>query len=150
MLDDRHRIVILALNIILPAVVRLKIEVSDMRRAAKIGALAAIIGAFPVSALFALMYRFPIPFAGYESGLGAAMRSLVAVLMYGIGMGGFVVLAVLGAGLAAIASRCLPYASSSSQNPRAVDTAIGVLAGVLAAVIVVGLLANWDHLYGPW
>jgi hypothetical protein len=121
-----------------------------MRRAAKVGAVAAIIGAFPVSAFCALMYRFPIPFAGYESGPGAAMRSLVAILLYGIGMGGFIVLAVLGAGLGAIASRWSFPASSSSPNPGSNATTLGILAGVVAAVIVVGLLANWDHIYGQW
>jgi hypothetical protein len=126
------------------------VEVSEMGRAANVGGIAAVVGAIPVAFLCALVYRFPIPFSGYESGPGAAMRSLFAALMYGVFMGGFVVLGVLGAGFGALASRLLKGAPASSQNPTRQNTKIGLLVGLGVAVIVVGLLANWDYIYGPW
>jgi uncharacterized membrane protein YfcA len=49
-----------------------------MARCILIGVLSAIGGAFLVAPLLALVYQFPIPFAGMESGPGAALRSLFA------------------------------------------------------------------------
>ena len=50
-------------------------------RSAGLGCLLAVLGAFPVAALVALVFRFPIPFTGYCSGPGAVLSSFVAVLM---------------------------------------------------------------------
>ena len=44
----------------------------------------------------ALVYRYPIPFAGYKSGVDAMLPSLLAVVFYGL-MGGFVALGIAGA-----------------------------------------------------
>jgi hypothetical protein len=41
------------------------------------GAVAACAGAFPAAAAVALVYRFPIPFRGYESGLDAVGSALI-------------------------------------------------------------------------
>src|SRR5690606_735251 len=73
-----------------------------MRSAVSRGASWAVILAFPLAALCALIYRFPIPFAGYKDGLLAMPMALLAVLFYGV-LGGFVVLVIAGGigGLAA-------------------------------------------------
>lgn len=60
------------------------------------GALYAVFGAFPMAAIMALVYRFPIPLAGYASGVEAVVPSLYAVVFYGF-LGGFGALAVAGA-----------------------------------------------------
>jgi len=75
-----------------------------MLRSVLIGVLSAIAGSFLVAPLLALVYRFPIPFSGMESGPSAMARSLFAVAFYGV-MGGFVILGVLGAVAGAIASK---------------------------------------------
>jgi hypothetical protein len=43
---------------------------------------------FPFAALCGLVYRFPVPFAGYLSGVMAMPLALLAVVVYGI-LGGF-------------------------------------------------------------
>jgi hypothetical protein len=45
--------------------------------------VSAIAGAFLVAPVLALVYQFPIPFAGMESGPGGALRSPFAVAFYG-------------------------------------------------------------------
>jgi hypothetical protein len=54
-----------------------------MARCILIGVVSAIVGAFLVAPLLALVYRFPIPFSGMESGPGGALRSPFAVAFYG-------------------------------------------------------------------
>ncbi len=60
------------------------------------GALWSIGLSFPIAAFMALVYRFPIPFAGYKSGVDAVLPSLIAVVLYGL-TGGFVALGIAGA-----------------------------------------------------
>src|SRR5690348_3119967 len=60
-----------------------------------LGALSAVVGAFPVAALVAFVYRFPIPFTGYANGFKAVVPALFAAAVYGA-MGGFFVVAILG------------------------------------------------------
>jgi hypothetical protein len=43
---------------------------------------------FPFAALCGLVYRFPVPFSGYLSGVMAMPLALLAVVVYGI-LGGF-------------------------------------------------------------
>jgi hypothetical protein len=78
-------------------------EEDRVARCVWIGVLSAIAGSFLVSPLLALVYKFPIPFSGMESGPSAAVRSLFAVAFYGV-FGGFVVLGVLGAAAGVVAS----------------------------------------------
>ena len=61
-----------------------------------LGALLAIILAFPIAGVLALVYRFPFPFAeGGISGWSAVGPAMVAVGMYGL-LGGFFLLVILG------------------------------------------------------
>ena len=75
-----------------------------MTRCVWIGMLSSIAGSFLVAPLLALVYKFPIPFSGMESGPIAVVRSLFAVAFYGV-LGGFVVLGLVGAAAGALASR---------------------------------------------
>ena len=106
------------------------------------GAAIAVGATFPIAALVALVFRFPIPFGSYMSGIGAVIPALFAAAFYGI-IGGFMVQALLGGlggGLAAAATvvdrrrawrRCVTFAT-------------------LAAFPGVLLLSILDWLIGPW
>jgi hypothetical protein len=91
--------------------------------------ISAIGGSFLVAPLLALVYKFPIPFAGVLSGPGAMLSAVFAVAFYGV-FGGFVILGLLGAGAGAIASK----AAGANRN-RASKLAIlfGLAADVAAA-----------------
>lgn len=66
-----------------------------------------ILWTFPVTALLALVIGFPFPFAGYLRGADAAIRSPIAVVMWGVFFGGFVVQGLLGCCAAWMAKRAL-------------------------------------------
>jgi hypothetical protein len=114
-----------------------------MGRSIKTGIAWAILGAFPLAALVALCYRFPIPFSGYESGPRAVPRSLIAVVLYGLFAGGFIVLAVLGAA-AGTAAKLLVGPDARRERWLTVTFA---LAGDLVAVMILAVL---DKLIGKW
>ncbi len=106
------------------------------------GILWAILFAFPLAALSALIFRFPVPFSGYESGVSAVPRALMAVAFYGV-LGGFVVLAIVGA-LSGVLANTLS-ASKPDNAPRL--TVIFAAAGSAVAVMVMAVL---DKIIGPW
>lgn len=114
----------------------------QMRRPARdawLGAILTVLGTFPVAAVVALLFRFPVPFSGYQSGFEAMLISPLAVAVYGIFTGGFVVLALIGALLGWMLNRLGESDSGTILNAAlAVDTA------------VILLLSVWDKIYGPW
>jgi hypothetical protein len=114
-----------------------------MGRAVVMGILWALLGVFPVAALVALCFRFPIPFAGYESGPSAMLRSLLAVLFYGVVVGGFPVIAALGAASGAVAHR---LAGPDVRKRRWLT--VGLTLG--ADFVAVMALAVLDKIIGPW
>jgi hypothetical protein len=101
-----------------------------------------VLGAFPAAALVALCYRFPIPLGGYQSGPQAMLLSVVAVIVYGL-LGGFVLLAALGAAGGALAHRL------AGASPR---TVVRLTIGFAAAIDLVAVLAlaTLDKFIGPW
>jgi hypothetical protein len=110
-----------------------------------LGALAATIGAFPIAAQVGLIYRFPVPFAGYESGLNAVVRILFAVVFYGV-LGGFLVVSVLGA-LAGLLGQQIAQAKGANRQ-RSIYLTVGLaLAADLPPIL---LLAVLDKIIGPW
>lgn len=106
------------------------------------GALSAVLLSFPMAALCALVFRFPIPFAGYESGIAAVPRALVATVFYGI-LGGFVVLAVAGYAAGAVAV-------ARGGNDIAKTFRLALAYSVLISFAGVLLLAVLDKIIGPW
>jgi hypothetical protein len=112
-----------------------------MRPAILWGVLSAMVLAFPLAAICALVYRFPVPFAGYMSGIVAVPFVLMAVVFYGI-LGGFPLLAAAGA-LGGWAAHL------TGSDPRAVRR-LAVAFGAVAALLGVALLAVLDKLIGPW
>jgi hypothetical protein len=106
------------------------------------GALATILLVFPLAAVCALLFRFPIPFASYESGWTAVPHALAAVRFYG-SLGGFVLLAVLG-GLGGVVAHRI-----GRPDARRVWRWTVFLAAVVAFCAVM-LLATLDYIIGPW
>ena len=106
------------------------------------GALWAVALAFPIAAICALLYRFPVPFAGYLTGPVAVPGALAAVVFYGV-LGGFPALLVAGAlgGAAAYA-----LGRTAERRVRRLTLAF---AGLIA-LLSVGLLAVLDKVIGPW
>jgi len=106
------------------------------------GALTTILLAFPLAALSALLFRFPIPFASYESGWSAMPHALAAVRFYGT-LGGFVLLALLGGLGGAVAHRL-----GKADMRRVWRWTVSLAAAV--AFCAVMLLATLDYIIGPW
>ena len=103
------------------------------------GAAIAVAATFPLAALVALVFRFPIPFGSYMSGPSAVVPALFAAAFYGV-IGGFLVQAILGGIAGAIASR-----TGSPNRWRTVGTY-----AVLAALPGVLILSILDWIIGPW
>jgi len=103
------------------------------------GAAIAVIATFPLAALVALVFRFPIPFGTYMSGPGAVVPALFAAAFYGV-LGGFLVQAVLGGIAGVMASR-----TAAPDRRRAV-----LIYSVLAALPGVLILSVLDWIIGPW
>jgi len=106
------------------------------------GALFSVVLAFPAAIALAIVYRFPVPFSGYESGWAAVPLVVMAVAFYGA-LGGFVVLAVAGA-LAGI--RAERIAQRRGANPFALALAFAAAIAFVAAFC----LAILDKVIGPW
>jgi hypothetical protein len=106
------------------------------------GAIVGVVGTFPLAALCALLFRFPIPFDAYRSGLDAVVPALFAVVFYGM-LGGFVVQAALGGLGGLIASQRSPGQPSDVGRRCLVFSLAGASVGVVA-------LAVLDRIIGPW
>jgi hypothetical protein len=106
------------------------------------GAFWCVLFAFPSGALMVSVWRFPIPFGNYVSGLEHAGHALLAVGFYGI-IGGFVVLGVLGAIAGMITHTLCPDAEREQKRLTRIVTAMIALAAAT-------LLAALDKIIGPW
>ena len=102
----------------------------------------AIAFSFPLAGLCALLYRFPVPFAGYQSGVDWILIAMFASVFYGL-LGGFVVLALGGyiGGLVAI--------SLGKGNDRRTHRFV-LVGSTIVALLGVFTLAILDKLIGPW
>jgi hypothetical protein len=113
-----------------------------MRPAVLWGALSAMIFAFPLAAICAIVYRFPVPFAGYVSGILAVPYVIMGAFFYGM-LGGFPVLGAAGALAGWLAHQ------RAQSDPRGARR-LAITFGALPAVAAVTLLAVLDKLIGPW
>jgi len=113
-----------------------------MTKGAFFGAVFAVLGAFPAAALVGLVYRFPIPMAGYASGFEAIFPSVIAVIFYGV-LGGFAILSVLGAIGGSIAySLGMPNDRVKLKATLVVAFVIDLLAAIFMAIL--------EWFIGPW
>jgi hypothetical protein len=113
-----------------------------MRLAILLGAASATLLAFPLAAICVLVYRFPVPFAGYASGIEAVVPVLLGVVFYGI-LGGFPLLATVGALGGWAAHR-------KGQPDQRTVRRLAVVFGGVAALLGVTFLAVLDKLIGAW
>ncbi len=106
------------------------------------GGLISVLSAFPIAAILVSVFRFPIPFGGYVSGPKYIFMAMIAVLMYGIALGGFLLLAAVGA----IAGAVGRAAGSTIKRQRR----IGWLLSLIASFLLLLLLATLDWFIGNW
>ena len=99
-----------------------------------------MLASFPLAALIALVFRFPIPFNAYLSGPTAMLPASMAVVFYGV-MGGFPVQAAMGGVGAVVGSRF----SAGDRQRRA-----AIIGAVVAAIPGLVVLAVLDYIIGPW
>ena len=105
-------------------------------------AMTSIVGSIPLAGLVGLVFRFPIPFAGYESGPEAFARSMFAAIFFGVS-GGLVVQAVMG-----FIGGLFAYQLASNRADQA--NRIIVFCGICAALPRLLVLATLDWIIGPW
>jgi len=107
------------------------------------GPLTSIVATFPLAALCAFVFRFPVPFMGYMSGADAVGPALWAVVFYGVLFGGFVVQGLLGwlGGLAA---------ERWGAPDRLSVARLTMCLGIMASAIGVFTLSILDKFIGPW
>lgn len=96
-----------------------------------------------MAAACALVFRFPVPFAGYMSGIDAVRPALSAVWFYGASLGGFLVQAVLGGLAGVLAQRCAAGDRQRTLRLCLVFSVVGSAVGVFALAIL-------DQIIGPW
>lgn len=106
------------------------------------GAVWCVLFSFPSAMLLVSVWRFPIPFRGYVSGLKHSGQAFLAVGFYGI-IGGFVLLGVLGAIAGMITHALRPDDEQEQKRLAHIITAAIALAATT-------LLAALDKIIGPW
>lgn len=112
-------------------------------RCALSAAVWSIGSAFPVAAVTAILFRFPVPFAGYLSGFEAVYPAMIAVLFYGVAFGGFIPVGVIAAVGGGMIGRML--------KGEAVRCRLAIRLWALAVTATACLtLATLDWIIGPW
>lgn len=106
------------------------------------GAAIGAIGSPLLAALTALVFRFPVPFYKYVSGLAGVVPAFEGAIFYGC-LGGFVVEAALGAVGGLLGAR-RGWPVKKRMNMLCV---IGALAGAELGVMTLAVL---DWVIGPW
>lgn len=106
-------------------------------RLALVGAVAAVGFAPLAAAIVAAVYRFPIPFAEYVTGVGGMPAAALASVFY-LALGGFVVLGAFGAAAGAL------LAGTAAATRHA------VAASFVIAVVGALSLALLEYVIGPW
>ena len=106
------------------------------------GGLVSVLSAFPITAILVSVFRFPIPFGGYVTGPKFIFMAMIAVLMYGIALGGFLLLAAVGA----IAGAVARAAGSTIKRQRRILWVLSLTASFLLLL----LLATLDWFIGNW
>ena len=113
-----------------------------MRMSVFAGAVISVASAFPIAMLRGAIYRFPIPLAGYQSGMAAVPAAAIPLVIYGIAPGGFPLLAIIGGILGWIAHR--RFEQLKRRRRWLICLA---MSGTFVTLLI---LANLDHVIGPW
>ena len=117
-------------------------SVVSWKRSMLSGAVWSILAAFPITVLLALFFRFPVPFAGIGGGISYVIPAIFGLLIYGIPLGGFILLGVCGA-LAGLLSR---LATTSAVQQIQLQRGLSVV----VTAILLFILATLDWYIGPW
>lgn len=110
-----------------------------MIRHSALGAVAAVVSAPAAAALLAVLYRFPVPFRGYATGVAEAPTAALAALFY-LALGGAVVLGGSGAIVGALLARWRPGRA----------TVPILVAAVAIALVAAAALAVLEFFVGTW
>lgn len=106
----------------------------------KVAGLAAGL-TFVWSALIGLVFRFPVPFDGIQSGLRGMISAPFAMLLYGVFYGGLLVSMAI-----ALLLYAIPQIWPSTATPR---MRMWISANIGAFIFVMAL-ATLDYVVGPW
>jgi len=98
---------------------------------------------FPTAFFLALVWKFPLPLAGYGHGLDSALMTPFAVLFYGVLTGGFVIVPALGV-------LCGAFAQSLCKDDIPKARILSVFLGSICALISGIFLNLLERLIGPW
>lgn len=107
------------------------------------GAVWSVFSAFPIAAIIALLFRFPVPLVGYLSGPQAIAPAMMAVLVYGILYGGFILVGFLGAVAGAV------IAGSTMVSPEKRGFAVRIASASITTCVLL-ILAILDKIIGRW
>ena len=107
------------------------------------GALWSVVSTFPVAAITALLFRFPVPFAGYLSGINAVVPAMIAALFYGVLFGGLLLLGGLRALGGFVAATTMKHDQRRSRLFTLGWSLLVTTTGVLTLAIL-------DKIIGPW
>lgn len=109
-------------------------------KAAIAGAVAAVVMVPLAAAIVAVVYRFPVPLAGYAHGFGGAGSAALGSLFYLV-LGGAPVVAILGAAGGFVAAR------SARRGTGRVRVLVAAAVVALLAAITLAVL---EFFIGPW
>lgn len=108
-----------------------------------LGTTSSIFFAIPLAGFTAIVYRFPVPFAGYLSGPDAFLPAVMAAVFY-ICLGGFIVLGAAGVVMSLLVGACAPQLD---DGPRLGLVLLGAAAiaelGVLVMAVLDKIIGNW-------
>ena len=108
------------------------------------GAVWSVMSAFPIAGLMALLFRFPVPFVGYMSGFEAIIPAMIAVIVYGVLLGGLVLVALFGALGGAFAAKL-----TMPNNQRSVKWVVRIVSVTITTACLLAL-SVLDMVIGPW
>ena len=106
------------------------------------GTLWSLVSAFPITALMALFFRFPVPFGGIEGGPSRVIPAMFALLFYGVLAGGFVFIGICGAFAGFVAWRFAPTAHQQRRIQRCLSMGF--------TFVLLFVLATLDWYIGAW
>lgn len=105
-------------------------------------AITAMVSSVPLAGIIGLLFRFPVPFAGYVSGPAAFFAAMFAAFFYSV-VGGVIVQAIAG-----FAGGLIAY-KVTRRHPERMRIVI-LLCGMASALPGLLLLSMLDWIVGPW
>jgi len=100
------------------------------------------VSSFPLAGLIGLLFRFPVPFAGYMSGPTAFLPAMVGAFIYAI-LGGVLVQVVMG-----VVGGLIAYQVTRHNSERL--RSVVLICGMASALPGLLLLSMLDWIIGPW